>query len=191
MEALRNYTQHRGVPIHALEFSGKKYEEESRNRFGFAIGIYTKTTYLRQEKKFKAEVLKELDELGGRVDLKPMVRDYVAALADVHELVRQSLKDLVSGWESDIQRAIERFRAAFPAERWDVGLTAAIVDGHTRTGEVPLFLELIEYRQGLAKNNAGLTKLGLLYASGETIEVPNPAPPAANASRHKGTTDSP
>ena len=169
LDALRNYTQHRGFPIHALELSSKLLESEPRNRFKFGIAVYTKTSYLREEKKFKAAVLEELDNLGGRVDLKPLVRDYVAALAESHESLRVDLTDSVALWEGSIEAAIERFRSAFPSEPSLKGLAAVVIDGQRRTGEVPLFSEFIQYRRHLALKNSGLKRLGVFYASGETI----------------------
>lgn len=73
MEALRNFVQHRGLPVHAVEYpqGWLGVEDDAQLRFGLAL--FTKTEYLGEDDKFKKPVLEELIKLGGRVDLKPLV----------------------------------------------------------------------------------------------------------------------
>ena len=46
----------------------------------YGLSVYSETRYLREDGGFKNEVLEELENRGGKVDLKPLVRQYVAAL---------------------------------------------------------------------------------------------------------------
>lgn len=168
MEALRNYSQHRGFPIHALTFSHDR-QEGVASTIRVGIAIFTKTVYLREDKKIKKCVLEELEAMGGKVDIKPMMRDHVAALADIHEFLRAAIAPNAARWEGQITSAIEKFKAAFP----DLPLTglAAVVrrEDSTTTGEINLFSEFIDYRHYLAKKNSGLKHLGSMYATGEIL----------------------
>ena len=169
MEALRNHTQHRGFPIHVVEISSEQAESELRNRFKFCIAVSAKTSFLREDKKFKAGVLHELEALGEIVDLKPMIRDYVAAVADVHEFLREQLNEDVASWEGQIESAIGRFSATFPSEPSLNGLTAFVLNGTQRSEVIPIFFEMIQYRRHLAATGSSLKRLGVFYVSGETI----------------------
>jgi hypothetical protein len=169
LEALRNYSQHRGFPVHALELGSNRIDSEVRNRFKFGISIFTKTSYLREDRMFKASVLNELEQLGGRVDIKPLVRDYVGALAECHESLRKEVSSEISQWEETISDSICRYQSALFPESSLKGLAAVIVDGHNRTDAIPIFSEFIEYRRHLAAKNTGFKRLGVLYVSGETM----------------------
>jgi hypothetical protein len=167
MEATRNHVQHRGFPIHVLEYSPRLVDTEPRNRFRHEVAIYTKTLYLRGG-KFKASVLAELEALGGRVDVKPLVRDYVDCLASIHELYRKMIQSRLSAWDSSIIGAIERYKTTFPNESSVVGLAAAAIDGPSRSREVPLFTDLLEHRHELESKNRGFGNLGKRFVSGST-----------------------
>jgi hypothetical protein len=169
MEALRNYVQHRGFPIHASEYAGKLIDNQDRNRFRFSLGIYTKTSYLREDGKFKKEVLDELEALGGRVDVKPLVRDYVARLARIQEHLRRTIKRELVAWENTIRTAIDKFNSAFPDEASLSGLAAVRVEGSSRVDPLTLFSEFMDYRRYLEEKNAGYGNLENRYVSGRVV----------------------
>lgn len=111
MEALRNYTQHRGLPVHNIEHSGMWRDEDAR---GFATNImtpYLRTSKLRVDGGFKAAVLSELEALGDKIDIKPLVREYVSGIGAVHEYIRQQIADDVSEWDQLIQGAVDEYKA--------------------------------------------------------------------------------
>ena len=62
MEALRNYVQHRGYPLHGLTFDGRWMDERTKLRY--AVTPYMKVDELGDDGKFKASVLDELKALG-------------------------------------------------------------------------------------------------------------------------------
>lgn len=165
MEAMRNYVQHRGFPIHAIEYSADRSKQSSRNGSRYQVAIYTKTIYLKDD-RFKAKVLKELDALGGRVDVKPLVRDYVECLAQIHERLRAMLTDSLPTWEVQYMKAIEQFKTSFPQAPLN-GLVAVEIDGPNRRNEINLSSEFLEHRKLLEAKNQGFVNLGRRYVSGE------------------------
>jgi len=172
MEALRNYTQHRGFPIHSLTYKYKNVADAGLNRFRYGISIYVSRTELAEDPKFKISVLKELPTNNDLIDLKSMFRDYVADLATVHEWFRQEMANYTTIWEQRYELAISRFATTFPHEGSTAGLAAAIINGKEISNELPLFNSFIEYRRALAIRNSSATlkRLGVLYVSNESVD---------------------
>ncbi len=168
MEALRNHVQHRGFPIHAVTYTtGRGRKEDDIWKFG--LSIYAKISYLREDGEFKKSVLKELENLGGRINLKPMIRDYVAALGNVHDMVREMIRPSVEKWDRVISDAILRFKE-HSSESSVKGLTAVKRDQGELKCSVPIFIEITDYRKALQHKNGDLMQLGKRYVTGEVIK---------------------
>jgi hypothetical protein len=165
MEAMRNHVLHRGFPIHVLEYSADLMEQQARTRFRYRVAIHTKTSYLAGH--FKAAVLAELNALGGRVDVKPLARDYVHSLAIIHEHLRSALQRKITAWEAQFTSAIDQFRAAFPKAPSLKGLVAAQIDGANVFNEVAIVPEFLEQRRELEAKNGRFANLRKRYVSGE------------------------
>jgi uncharacterized protein YlxP (DUF503 family) len=118
--------------------------------------------------QFKKSVLKELDELGGRVNLKPLVRDYISALGDVHELIRSLVKPKLEEWDQLILGAIEKFKSANPEGISVRGLAAVAKDKNSNKETVALFEDFIDYRKTMERKNANFDKLHLPYVTSIT-----------------------
>lgn len=171
MEALRNYVQHRGFPIHKVIFNRKLVELKSGNRMLFALTPCIRPDKLEEDEQFKKSVLKELKASGDEIDIKPLIRDYIASLGGVHEKIRNLLKADVHGWTQTILTAMSRFQERYPKEPSIEGLEAVVRnDDGTYSQRVPLFEDFIEYRQQLENKNSNLATLGKRYVSSEVIE---------------------
>lgn len=114
MEVLRNYAQHRGLPIQGLTMGSRwldTQKEQARLEHNVAINIIVDE--LENDPDFKKSVLKELKALGGIkgvLDIKPFVREYVQSLASVHEAFRSMTDErvdnavaLVTEWKRKYQ----------------------------------------------------------------------------------------
>ena len=172
MEALRNYTQHCGLPIDFLTYHSKRVAGNDRTQLRFYVAIHASRSELAKDGKFKKKVLKELESHGDSIDLKLMLRDYVADLAVVHEWFRSKTVKCKTTWEEKYESAIQRFAKAYPQALSLKGLAAVAEDPSTRTDEVNLFPEFIENQRELVKKNSGaaLKQLGILCVSGESAE---------------------
>jgi hypothetical protein len=164
MEALRNYTQHAGFPFAVTYDSAWEGEGDTR-RMRFTAKPYIDVTMLG--KSFKAETLKELEGLGKKVPIMPMVRQYVASLGALHEKLRKALLSNVGAWESAVLEAIGRFKKVDPDGK-TIGLVAAkVVENGVWEEQHPLLSEPMEYRRALEKRNRGLETLARRYVSSE------------------------
>ena len=173
MEALRNYVQHRGFPIHSIIFEAKSVDTETkaRNRVLYTLTPFIRAAELEDDSKFKRAVLKELRTMGSDVDIKPLVREYLECLGKVHGKIRELIRRNVSSWEEEISGAIERFKSAFGTQTSITGL--AIVteteDGVYSESET-IFTEFIERRRKMESKNRILDSLASRYVTNEVLE---------------------
>jgi hypothetical protein len=170
MEALRNFVQHRGFPIHAASYNAEWNRKDEGSQSIYGLSVYTKTIYLREDGEFKKSVLEELERLGGRVNIKPLIRDYVGALGDVHVDLREMTKQSVETWDRVVLETIDRFKTAFPDEGSMKGLAAVLREEGEFKQPIPVFSDLNEYRRMLQRKNGNLAMLGKRYVSGEVLK---------------------
>jgi len=167
MEALRNYVQHRGYPIHSVTYHARFLDEWKK--LMYAVTPYLKIADLEEDPKFKGSVLKELKQCGEQVDIKPMIREYVEGLGSIQNEVRAQMKPLVEESDKIIRDAIERFRKTDPADESVLGLAAVRRDGRTYTDIVPLFEDPLNYRKELESKNFNLNNLAKRYVTSEIV----------------------
>jgi hypothetical protein len=173
MEALRNYVQHRGFPIHSVALSWHLVEQEpnKKNKYSYTATPLIKPAELEDDSGFKRAVLEDLKAIGDEVDLKPLAREYMECLSRVHDRIREILRSDVSDWETKIHSTIDRYKAALGEQAPIIGL--AIVK-ETEDGmyaeEESIFTEFLERRRKLEKKNGILTSLALRYVTGESRE---------------------
>lgn len=86
MEAIRNHAQHRAFPVHSASYGGGW--DDGRTERTFRAEFFFEADRVKDEKKFKAKIRKEIDAAGGKVDLKACVRQYFSDLCEVHATFR-------------------------------------------------------------------------------------------------------
>ena len=131
---------------------------------------YIDTTELEQDRKFKKAVLNEIKSLGDKIDIKPLLREYIEALGKIHEKVRAALQLHIKEWEQMIVDSIDRFRQADRQSNSVVGLAAVLRnDDGTYRETIQLFKDFMEYRRDLEKKNRNLVNLAKRYVTSEVI----------------------
>lgn len=178
MEALRNVVQHSSLPVHRLGYP-MSWENMDLPSSALRFAIVPSLEIRRLEgSKFKSAVLKELeandarkpskDKSKGLVLLTPLVREYIEGLARVHEDLRKQISENVAAAEAtllDVQkRALEVIGNEPP------GLPGLSIVAEKELGlwveRIPIFLDLLEYRQALLKKNSSLSNFSQRYVSG-------------------------
>lgn len=168
-EALRNFSQHRALPVHLMNWPSTWDEMGSdTERLRFSVMPEISLDELEVEGGFKASVLDDLRRTSKkRFPLTPILRQYVESLARVHEEVRTAINGQVERDHELILRTIERARAKF-GESPLLGLVASKgadadhVDGHHFVNE-----KSWERRAVLIKKNSSLGKLSRRFVSAE------------------------
>jgi len=153
LEALRNYVQHRGFPVQSVTYNADRIEDGDRWQTLFSITPYIKTKELEADEKFKKTVLDELKKLGEEVDIKPLIREFVSSIGNVHKKVREILKEDIQEWEGRFDKCIQKFKNETKDEDI-VGLGIAIQEepGIYRES-VSIFTDFINHRQELEQKD--------------------------------------
>jgi len=151
MDALRNYVQHRALPISSLEYSSKR-ESPSHDKY-FVVIPYVNLRRLELDRKFKRDILDELKGLGDRIDIRPLVREYILAIGRLHNTYRQLVSQDLEAWEYTISGVGEEYRKRSGDEE-TVGLAVIAIDDCDQYVEsIPVFVGMIERRRLLEKKN--------------------------------------
>ncbi|WP_374301601.1 hypothetical protein [Ferrovibrio sp.] len=171
MEALRNHVQHRGFPFHSLIYSSGWSSLDDNGKLIFSIGLSIDSTVLKEDGKFKASVLAELEALEEEIDLQEMIRRYIESLGNIHVRIRQLLAKKIEEHEMIILKAIDAFAQTPEGKDSIIGL-AAVIEGEDEIvlEEIPLHREFIDLRKFYERRNRSLVNLSKRVASNEVRE---------------------
>jgi hypothetical protein len=162
MEALRNYAQHRGFPVHSLSPISKWTSIEDDGRMEFSLSFEADREVLSIDEHFKKSVLKEI---GPNVNLKAATRRYIESLSKIQETARKLVKPSVDGARSTIESAITRYRTEHSGPL--ISLSAMEFSGGNRIkSKTPLLLEWDDIRLELESRNPVLINLHRRHATG-------------------------
>lgn len=169
MEALRNYAQHNGMPIHKFtsggKWSGARREKDSYLVYGLAL-ISLKQE-LARDGTFKKKVLDECNE---EVDVLIAIRKYVSSISTVHVKCRDYVKKVVEDARSEFESAHTEFMKHAPNEsKSSIGLEAQKFLGNSVESRIPLLLNWDDVRIKLQKKNRSPANLARSYVSGQSI----------------------
>jgi hypothetical protein len=112
MEALRNYAQHRGLPLQGFSHAGRWIDLDAPEKaMESNVALNLAPSELRATGGFKPAVLAELEALGEKVDIKQMIREHVECLGRIHLRFRELVKPQVDVARSEIEQAVAAFAA--------------------------------------------------------------------------------
>lgn len=161
MEALRNYVQHRGIPVHWIQQGVGRTSMESDWHLEYHIELASQRSYLEEDRKFKKKVLAELDE---KIDLKAATRSYVESISSIHMSARSMIAESVTLARELIEGAHHRYAAGYNESL--VGLSACKWSDEKQVSAIPLLLDWDDIRVMLQKRNRKLTNLRKYYVTG-------------------------
>ena len=171
MEALRNYTQHRGFPIHMVSFKRSWVgETESEKSLEFTIAPKIQVEEVVADKKFKRSVAKELEDKGERLALTQMLRDYVERLSHIHGITQKEIQESSQQALGIVSSALDRVKHEFGPDAVNPGI--AIIcqsdgdDSHNGASS-SLIPEFSERYLALSDANKPINNLSKRYVSGK------------------------
>lgn len=93
MEFLRNHVQHAALPIHTLNYDQKGVDGDSLAS-KFIVTPCSSVAQLQESGSIKSAILKELNgkALKGKIDLRPVTREYVTCFLKLHKKIRETIK---------------------------------------------------------------------------------------------------
>jgi hypothetical protein len=113
MEEMRDFVVHRGFPVQVVSYQSEVHEDESRNRHSHNVSFFAKTEHLLEDSKFQKKTKGKLSALGEKIDLRPLVRDYVECLATTHTELRSQYDPMLQEWKSKIEAAMAKFSLVY------------------------------------------------------------------------------
>jgi len=162
MEALRNYVQHRGIPVHWIKYNSSSDDSGEERQLIYSMELASLKEYLQEDDDFKKNVLSEIPD---KIDLIMATRVYIEGISKVHcaarKLVEQSLKEsrsIIDNAQASYQKI---YRDKF------VGLHAICLKKNKVEDSVPLLLDWDDVRLKLTKRNLELVNLRNRYVTGK------------------------
>jgi hypothetical protein len=167
MEALRNYAQHRGSPIESSEFSETCEWQGQRPAKVFSVDPCLEPARLSRDARFKKEVLREMAQQGEVVYLKPLVREYISSIQEVHRSARELVTDRITGARNTVESAIKGVDPPNPAVAPRMSaIVVAVTDGGKCKGRLFLSLDPERRREVLCRRNVCAGDLRYRFVSG-------------------------
>lgn len=158
MEALRNYVQHRGTPIHLISPKARWTSFEKEGLLEFSLQIAAQRSYLEEDGKFKKKILEEAPE---KIDLVKMARQYVESISSINEFVRELINEPTKSARTTIESAHQQYSETYLESL--VGLTAQQIKNDKIITSIPLLLNWDDVRLNLQKRNQHLGNLSKRY----------------------------
>jgi hypothetical protein len=112
MEQLRNHVQHRDIPIYGITKNRWLEDYKTDNsKFKFCVEPKLSVTSIREGGCFKPAILKKLETMGEDVDVRPLVRKYIACIYNIQKSIRKQMKDDIENWADLIVKTENRYKA--------------------------------------------------------------------------------
>jgi hypothetical protein len=157
MEALRNYYQHRGLPISGLTYQSAWVPEQTREWRRHLVEATIPFDKLEGDakfnRKFKGIILPKLKAKGDDLSLKELVREYISGIGSVHRKLRELLAPSVKAWDERLLSTLQDYQARTQASL-SIGVQAlATGDQGEVVEKIEVFTGPIDRRKALERKN--------------------------------------
>lgn len=161
MEALRNYIQHSGAPVHRIS-TGAKWTDFEDGLLEYSLYFGTQKEELFLDGSFKKLVLNEMPD---EVNLRTATRNYIEAISRIHKQAREKIETVVDSSRLCMDRAIRDYMVIY--EKEPIGLHAYAYQGEEKIDEVLILTKWDDVRRELVKRNVVLVNLRKRYVSSQ------------------------
>lgn len=165
MEALRNYVQHRGSPVQSSVFGATGEWCGEKHLQVFTVDPFLEPKLISHDVKFKKKILDEMEQKGNAVYLKPLVRQYISSIREIHRLARDLVSDCITRQRKTLESTLKAVRGTVGEDSMSA-FFVVIADDGTCTNRVCLSLESERGREILCKRNQSLDRLDHRFVSG-------------------------
>jgi hypothetical protein len=161
MEALRNYVQHRGLPVHSTSRSSSWIDLGENGQLEYSLELASLKTILEEDGKFKKQILNQSSD---NIDLKVATRSFIESLSKVHDTVRTIIQESVQNSRLNLEDAHSQYKKVYTGSL--VGLCACIMNDQEIIETIPLLLDWDDVRIKLQQRNQKLINLKKWYVTG-------------------------
>lgn len=170
MEAMRNYVQHRNLPINRIDSNTRCIEIRNERLYKHTIKLSIDVENLVKDKNFKAGVLSELQAQGSLVEFTPLMRQYLESIGRVHLKIRELLQSDLVKWEKEVYQAITLCQGSTNDKTGSIYASASFDDSNISEETVDIFDDFIKHRQIFESKNRPFC-YSLEYVSNEAPEI--------------------
>lgn len=167
MEAARNFLQHRSLIVYGTSYQAKHVEEEGRVVHSGMVNLSIRK--LREEGGFKSSVLSELEVIAdkkGNVDIRPLAREYMSSLGEIHTELREIFEIDVKKFGLIILGAIQQLNSISNTDHNSAHVFAYNEEGKS-ISEITLLRDFIERRSRIVNRTQHITHYATNYVSGK------------------------
>lgn len=166
LEALRNHVQHRSLPVHTLTYKAVRDDRGEVTLVKHICIPSLSVSWIEEQGNFKGEILQELKRGSNLIDLRPLVRQYLASLGQVHVGLRERMSEAIAAWDAQLESIKARFHDTYGDHV--AGLAVVIKDEQGVVKESSYIVEdLVIRRKYLEKKNHSMAHLRAHYTSTE------------------------
>lgn len=173
MEALRNYVQHRGFPLHGCIYASERVDAENDfdGNLQYTITPYLSIKKLKEDKKFKISVLKDFEGTEDKIDIKPIIRGFIASIAKIHDTIRGLLKADIDLWERRLFESVQSFNRKHGLDEQNFDTYAVIYNEKGLSVDTNhIFKEFLEHRKELERKNRHLNSLPFSFLTSKSVK---------------------
>ena len=109
LEVLRNHVQHCALPVEIISFHSGLVDQDLNGNVQFSVIPRTTLDNLAANKDFKKSILDEIKALGGQIDLRLPIREYVSCLVKLHQEVRKVFSKIIIESREFYSKAVEEY----------------------------------------------------------------------------------
>jgi len=165
VEALRNYVQHRELPVHTITYHN--YVEDMNNIKTSdkvtSLSLRATRQTLQNDKKFKKAALKGMPEA---IDIIYCIRFHMEGIWKMHDYLLQSHFEIADNARAIVLSAIAQFEKNTGEKSFGLHAVAQKTENEV-SEKIPLFLDYDDARRTALKRIGNLNNLHKRYVTGK------------------------
>lgn len=165
IEALRNYVQHRALPVDGLWYNNyvEDIDKAEDSEIVTSLTLFAEKKKLAEDEKFKKSALINMPE---KIDIIYCIRSHMSAIWEVHAKGLELLRENAENSRRVIQVYIDKLTKVVGGPP----VNPLAIDDNPSVGRpgIPLFLGWDDERVAFLKSNMNLGRLRQWYISGKT-----------------------
>jgi hypothetical protein len=168
IENMRNFVQHRGLPIQSILFNHEMIGKTEDFQILRSIVPYFIVSELSADKKFKKSILREMKDHYGsnEIDARPIIREYVECIWKIQTKIRDLLRNDSDKWLEIYNFASDRIRIEFHVDIPATNCSMVRKSDTLRVIEMKsLFKDYVDRKNSLQKKNYDLRNLNKKFVT--------------------------
>ena len=158
MEKLRNYTQHKGMPLDRVSTRSRLVKDG----LAYSTGLWLSKSSLEEDGVLKEEFL---NKMGEETNLILATRSYIESISKIHEKLRKMISEPTNHSRKLIEDVHTKFNDEYGNSKHY--LRAEIWEGNKKISRTELHLNWDDARVELQNKNIKLINLRKSYVTGE------------------------